>query len=432
MNQSVKHFFDFEWKHHPVTLSITASSLFFILLSWISDFLWSNDTYMLTWLFFHPLFPFESLPYQAVALVFFWYLSKSLESYIGSIALLNRLIWILLLSAGCFALIRGTVYSNSLFTLDYAILSALIFSRLARRKTMPNSEYPLFILVCILMCVCLPFLPQPSIVLNIFAIFIGGIFSFSFRPFQFKIGGSSIHYKIRRRIGWLTVFFFALLFIHHNHPLTFLSLLQVESTTPLQVEAESEEDSDQKKLSESELIKKKQREEQERIALHKKQLLEKKRQQEEKRKAKQIAVQRKKEQQQKKIEDAKKMKKYLNQNIPLNRTWYDSKIGRIQIKNVYAKRNLKQKMMSLQVKLVLTAKTKTSFEISNAQYTLYYDQLKTGLGSVKGDLTHVSSIKGKTTKTYDIRFEAPRDLKQVKLIFFNADYTKQTSISVKF
>ncbi|KQS37775.1 cell envelope integrity protein TolA [Exiguobacterium sp. Leaf196] len=432
MKQSIKHFFSFEWKHHPVTLSITASSLFFIVLSWVLDFLWSNDTYMLTWLFFHPFFPIESLSYQAVALIFFWYLSKNLESYLGSIALLNRLIWISLLSASCFALVRGTVYSNSLFTFDYAILSALICSRFARRKTMPNSEYPLFILVCILMGVCLIFLPQPSIVLNIFAIFIGGIFSFSFRPFKFKIGESSIHYKIRRRVGWLTVFFFALLFVNHNHSFSFLSLLQVENTTSLQVEADSEEDSNQKKLSESELIKKKQREEQERIARHKKQLFEKKRQQEEKRKAKQIAEQRKKEQQRKKVEDAKKMKKYLNQNISLNRTWYDSKIGRIQIKNVYAKRNLKQKMMSLQVQLVLTAKTKTAFDISNAQYTIYYDQLETGLGSLKGDLTHVSSIKGKTTKTYDIRFEAPRDVKQVKLIFFNADYTKQTSIPVKF
>lgn len=435
MQQSIKHFFNFEWKHHPVTLLITCTSLIFVVLSWILNFPWSNDTYKLGWLFFHPFFSFESLPYQVVASVFFWYLSKSLESYLGSIVLLKRLILISILSAVCFALVRGTVYSNSLFTLDFAILSALIFSRLLKRKTMPNAEYPMFILVVVLMGACLFFLPQPSIVLNIIAFFIGGMLSFSLRPYQFKIGDASVYHKIRHYFGWVTLSFFILLFIHQNYHFSFLHTLRVENTSSLQVTAESKKKSNvptQKKLSETELIKKKQRDEQERIARQKKQLLEKQRKADERRRALQLAEQRKKEQQKKKLEDAKKLKNYLNQKIVLNEIWYDSKIGHIQIKQVYAKRNLKQKMMSLQVKIVLSAKTKSSFNVSNAQYTVYYDQLKTGLGSIKGDLTHVSSIKGKSRKTYDIHFDVPRDQKQIKLIFFNADYTKQTSIPVEF
>lgn len=427
MKSILTRFLSFELKHHPVTLFVTGLSILFFLISNFLNLEAFQDFRVLTWILFHPLFAIDDVSFFLLSIFVFWYISKNLESYLGSIALFNRILWLSFLTGFPYILAMDTTHNSGLFTLIYSFLTMTAVSHLLRRKTMPNAEVPFFYLVLLLMSTCLFFLPAFMVTMSLIAIANGFLFGFFLRPVQHNFHDAPVTKKIIRSISWISLAFLLLFTLNTNSRFDFLKKVDTNATA-----SANNQYSPPEQTMEAKLIAKKKAQETKRIETKKKQIEEKRQKALRIAKQKAAASVKKKKQEQLKQAAILKKKQYLNQKIPINKNWYSSNAGKVFVKNATAKRNPKQKLMQLKVHLTLTARTKVPFEVSNAQYTVYYDELKTGLGSIKGNLSHVSKIKGRSSGSYTIVFYVPRDVKNVKLIFFNADYSRQTSIPVKF
>lgn len=427
MKNILKKHASFELKHHPVTLFVTFLSILFFLVNSFLKVEWFQNPNVITWILFNPLLSINDFSFFLLSLFIFWYISKNLESYLGSVALFNRIMWLSLSTGFIYILAMDTTHNNGLFTLIYSFLTMTLTSHLFQRKTMPNAEIMFFHLVIILMIVCLFFLPTFMLAISLIAILNGFLLGFFLKPAQHNFQYAPTGKIIIRSLGWTSLAFLLIFILDGNSSFGFS-----ENTVTSKEAITKTQTNPPEQTMEAKLIAKKKAQESKRLAERKKQIEQKKQNALRIAKQKADALAKKKKQEQLKQATILKKKQYLNQKISINKNWYSSHTGKIFIKKVTAKRNLNQKLMRLNVELTLTARTKVPFEVADAQYTVYYDELKTGLGSIKGDVSHISKIKGGSSQPYNIVFYVPRDIQRVKLIFFNDSYTKQTSLSVKF